>query len=99
MKRLGVVLLVLGIVAIVLALRPQLGGVEKPKEGFGPMQITTIVIGGVLGLLGIVLCCCGKCSCAAPAAEAPPAAEPPAEAPAEEPPKEEEKPREGPGDD
>ena len=83
MKRLGVVLIVLGLVAILVAVFPNLAGEKNPAPGFGPQQKTALIAGIVVAVVGLGMAACGKCSCAAPPAEAPPAAapEPPAAAP------------------
>ena len=92
MKRFGVVLVVLGVVAIVVGLFPDL--VEKePQPGFGPQQKIAVAVGGVLFLIGLIFvgvgkkgaggaACCGKAAPEAPAPQPPPAEDKP-EAPAE----------------
>lgn len=76
MKKLGVVFVVLGVIAAVIALFPGLAGEKSPAEGFGWQQTVALAVGLVLLLLGILMCAKGgACCCAAP--EAP--AEPPAQ--------------------
>ena len=77
MKKLGVVFVVLGIIAAVIALFPGLTGEKSPAPGFGWQQTVAIVVGLVLLLLGILMCAKGgKCCCQAPKAPAgPPAKE------------------------
>ena len=87
MKRLGVVLIVLGIVAALVACFPGLAGEENPAPGFGTSQKIALAVGIVVLLAGVLMCSCGKCSCAAPTAAEPPAEEP--ESPAAEAPPEE----------
>ena len=80
MKKLGVVFVVLGVIAAVIALFPGLAGEKSPAEGFGWQQTVALAVGLVLLLLGILMCAKGGvcCCCAAPKApEAP--AEPPAQ--------------------
>jgi len=81
MKRLGVVLIVLGLVAALVACYPEITGEKNPAPGFGPQQIIALIVGLVLVVVGLVIWKCGKCKCTC-AAE-------PAEAAAEEPPPEE----------
>ncbi len=59
MKRVGVVLAVLGVVCVVVGLFPQ-WVMDNPKPGFGPQQTIAVVVGGVLVLVGLVLLCVGK---------------------------------------
>ena len=103
MKRLGVVLLVLGIVAIIVALFPGIFE-PNPKEGFGWQQRIALGAGIVLAVVGLLMAVKGKpcAACeAAPPSEAPTeppmkaAADAPAEPAAEKPAEEEPKP-EGP---
>ena len=58
-NRIGVILLVFGVAAVVVAIFPKLGGVTSPEPGFGPWQIATVVLGGVLIVVGLVLLCAG----------------------------------------
>ena len=86
MSRLGVVLLVLGIVAILVGVFPGLAGEKEPAKGFGAQQKVAVGVGVVLAVIGLVLACkCGKKACCAAAPETvEPAAEPQvAKAPAE----------------
>ena len=83
MKKLGVVFVVLGIIAAVIAFVP--GLVEpNPADGFGKQQWYAIGIGAVLLLLGILMCAKGGACCCCAAPEAPKAPKAPAEPPAEE---------------
>jgi outer membrane biosynthesis protein TonB len=96
MKRLGVVLAVLGVVCIVVGLFPKLAGTPEPEPGFGPQQTVAVIAGAVVLLVGIIMCAKGgKPAGAEP--QAPPAGPPPApgEATGPEPPKPEE-PKEAP---
>ena len=59
----GIILTVLGVVAVVLAFFPK-AFVPEPKPGFGPYQIVAIVVGLLLMLLGYRSCCCkSSCGC------------------------------------
>ncbi|MFH1730747.1 MAG: hypothetical protein ABIF82_03730 [Planctomycetota bacterium] len=85
MKRLGVILIVLGLVAALVACYPGIAGEKNPAPGFGPQQITALIVGLVLVVVGLVVWKCGKCKCACAAEPAKAAAEePPAEEPAPE---------------
>jgi hypothetical protein len=83
MKRIGAVLVVLGLVMVVIAVKPELA-LESPSEGFGPMQTNVSIAGMVAIALGLIVHAIGqKMAKAAPAEAAP--AEPAAEEPAPEP--------------
>jgi len=59
MRRFGVVLIVLGVVAIVVGLFPSLVE-ESPEPDFGPHQKIAVAIGGVVFLLGLIFVGVGK---------------------------------------
>lgn len=63
MKKLGVALIVLGLVAVLVAFCPGIAGEENPAEGFGPQQMTALIVGIVLVVIGLVMCKCGSCAC------------------------------------
>jgi hypothetical protein len=75
-NRLGVVLLVLGLVAIVVGVFPGIAGETAPAEGFGNQQKIAVGVGVLMVVVGLVTACkCGKKACceagAAQAAQAP----------------------------
>jgi uncharacterized protein YjeT (DUF2065 family) len=66
MNKLGVALVVLGIVAVLVGLFPGLAGEKEPADGFGTQQQVAVAIGAVLAVIGLVLACkCRKKSCCA----------------------------------
>ena len=82
MKPLGVVLMVLGVIAVLVGVFPkEIGQVPSPRPGFHAQQTIAVVVGGVVFILGIIFCATGKKKPAAE--EAAPAPEPAAEKPAE----------------
>ncbi len=72
MKKLAVVFLTLGVIAVIVGLFPGLIGlVAKPQPGFGLQQRIAVGIGIVLFAIGALMCGrCGKCcACAPPESE------------------------------